>query len=71
MKKLCAYSDKYSYDIYLVHQFAILGPFSLMSLTGNLGINLVLILIMIVLCAAVVNFISTNIKKKLKMSLGL
>ena len=35
--------DKYSYDIYLTHQFWILGPFSLMKLTTSIKLNVVLI----------------------------
>ncbi|MBQ2242022.1 MAG: hypothetical protein II319_07775, partial [Clostridia bacterium] len=63
IKKICSYSDKYSYDIYLVHQFIILGPFSLMNLTGVLGLNLALIVIIVVVAAVVVNLISALIKR--------
>lgn len=65
IKKLCLYSDKYSYDVYLVHQFVILGPFSLMKLTNNIGLNIVLIMVIIVIMAVVVNFISTKIKYRI------
>ncbi len=67
IKKLCLYSDKYSYDIYLVHQFVILGPFSLMQFTEIIGINLMLILGIIVVSAIIVNFISDYIRSKLKI----
>ena len=63
IKKICSYSDKYSYDIYLVHQFVILGPFSLMNLTDVLALNLILIVIIVVVAAVVVNLISASIKK--------
>ncbi len=63
IKKICLYSDKYSYDVYLVHQFLILGPFSLMILTNNIGINIVLIIAITIACAVVVNYISTRIKR--------
>lgn len=63
IKKICSYSDKYSYDIYLVHQFVILGPFSLMNLTDDLGLNLILIVIIVVVAAVVVNLISASIKR--------
>ena len=33
-------SDEYSYEEYLVHQFVILGPFSLLGLFCVLGINI-------------------------------
>jgi peptidoglycan/LPS O-acetylase OafA/YrhL len=65
IKKICSYSDKYSYDIYLVHQFIILGPFSLMTLTGVLGLNLALIVIIVVVAAVVVNLISALIKRQI------
>ena len=64
LKKLCAYSDKYSYDVYLVHQFVILGPLSLMSFTGSLGINIALILVIIAVSAGIVHFLSTCIRNQ-------
>lgn len=66
IKKLCFYSDKYSYDIYLVHQFLILGPLSLMKITGIYGINIMLILVVTIICAIIVNFISSSVRYKLK-----
>jgi len=68
VRTLCDWSDQYSYDIYLVHQFVILGPFSLMALTGILGVNIVIILLVVVACAVVVNRISAMVKKKIKMA---
>jgi peptidoglycan/LPS O-acetylase OafA/YrhL len=66
IKKLCLCSDKYSYDVYLVHQFVILGPFSLMKFTHNIVLNIVLIMTIIVVGAIVVNFISTQIKYRIE-----
>lgn len=66
IKKLCLYSDMYSYDVYLVHQFVILGPFSLMEVTNNIGLNIVLILTTIIVASVVVNFVSTKIKYKIE-----
>ena len=37
-------SDKYSYEVYLVHAMIILGPFSLISFTQVLAVNIILIL---------------------------
>lgn len=65
IKKICGYSDKYSYDVYLVHQFVILGPFSLMHLTEMIGINLVLIMAIILVSSVLVNFISTRVRNKI------
>ncbi len=66
IKKLCIYSDKYSYDVYLVHQFVILGPFSLMKFTNNIGLNIVLIMAVIVVGSVIVNFVSNKIKYKIE-----
>lgn len=63
IKKICSYTDKMSYDIYLVHQFLILGPFTLMRLTPYLIINIIIILILIIILATIVNFLSNRTKK--------
>lgn len=60
--KMCDLSDKYSYDIYLVHLFFILGPFSLMALTPSLPINILLIIICIFVSSVFVNFLSCKIQ---------
>lgn len=49
MVKVLDVADKYSYETYLVHQFFILGPFSLMALTPVIPINIILILICIMI----------------------
>ena len=51
IKQFLNITDKFSYETYLVHQFLILGPFSLMTLTPYLGINILLILIGICILA--------------------
>lgn len=38
-------SDKYSYEGYLIHQFFILGPMTLMHLTNCTGVNILVVLI--------------------------
>lgn len=43
--KLLNISDKYSFEMYLVHQLLILGPFSLLTLTGNASVNIVIMLL--------------------------
>lgn len=68
IQKLCRCSDKYSYDVYLVHQFVIFGPFSLMKCTGILAVNVVLVIVTIVACAVVVNFVSGLIKNRIKVA---
>ena len=66
LNKILDLSDKYSYDVYLVHQFFILGPLSLMGITQYQGINILIICVIIILFAIVVNFLSQLIKKQLK-----
>lgn len=66
VRKLCAYSDKYSYDIYLTHNFLIFGPFSLMQFTEKTGINIVLIVLLILASAFCVNAVSGYIRNKWK-----
>lgn len=45
MSWLLSFTDKYTYELYLVHHMLILGPFSLMSVTGILPLNILIILI--------------------------
>lgn len=45
LKKILSVSDEYSYEVYLVHQLIILGPFSLMNVTNNVAINYIIILV--------------------------
>lgn len=44
-KRILDISDKYSYETYLVHQFLILGPFSLMARIQVFPLNIIVILI--------------------------
>lgn len=53
--------DKYSYCIYITHLIFILGPSSLLNLTNNLFLNLVLIFICIIVSAIVLNKITEKI----------
>lgn len=63
LRKLGDVSDNLSYDIYLVHQFFILGPFTLMELTGSLAVNILVIVIIAITLAVLVHFISGKLKK--------
>ena len=54
-------TDDYSYEGYLVHQFFILGPFSLMVLTKWRVINIFIILVSIIVCAFIVKMIERSI----------
>lgn len=44
IRKLLNMSDEYSFEMYLVHQLLILGPFSLLALTGNVMVNILIML---------------------------
>ena len=64
LEKVLKLFDKYSYDTYLVHHFVILGPFSLMKITGVLAVNILLVLTIIAVSAVIVNSISVFIKNR-------
>lgn len=49
-----SFTDCFSYEMYLTHQLIILGPFSLMSLTGMTWLNIVIILVLTVAFAFIV-----------------
>lgn len=55
--------DKYSYGTYLVHQFLIIGPFSLMALTDIRFLNIVIIIIGIGILAFVLHKAESSIIK--------
>jgi peptidoglycan/LPS O-acetylase OafA/YrhL len=56
-KGLLYYSDKYSYDIYIVHQIYILGAFTLIGLTGFLALDILIISVAIVISAVLLQLI--------------
>ncbi len=43
IRKVCDFSDKHSYPAYLFHQFVILGPLSLLEITNNVILNIVIV----------------------------
>lgn len=63
MNGLLRFTDKYSYEMYLVHHLIILGPFSLMALMGVNAVNIVIILVMTVLLAMMLKYISEILQK--------
>ncbi len=58
-------SDNYSYEVYLVHQYFILGPLTLMNLTPYAFINISLILLIVCVLAYAVKKLSLLLKKVL------
>ncbi len=63
--KVLDFSDSYSYEIYLVHQFFILGPLTMMEITPYKAVNIVIILISVVIYAVVAKKISFKIQSKI------
>lgn len=61
--KVLDFTDKYSYEIYLVHQFFILGPLSLMGFSDYLVINLLLTVLLVVLLGVTVKKTSDLIRR--------
>lgn len=57
-RKILRLSDKYSFEVYLVHQFFILGPMTLMELTKSRVVNLLVIVVVIAVCAFVVKILT-------------
>ena len=51
LERILIISDNFSYEGYLVHQFFILGPLSLMSLTRFIPLNIIIIIALILLSA--------------------
>lgn len=45
VQKLLKLSDEYSFEVYLVHHLLILGPFSLLALTGYSLVNILIMLL--------------------------
>ena len=56
-------TDRLSYDAYLVHQFFILGPMSLMALTRFATLNVTIVILLTVLSAVVAYLASSGIKR--------
>ena len=65
-EKVLRLSDKYSYEIYLVHQLVILGPFSLMSITNSYFINLFIVVVAICTFSFFVKIVEQNVLKMLR-----
>ena len=63
--KVLDFSDKYSYECYLTHQFFILNSMSLMNITQILVVNILLILILTFLTAWVVKKMSIYLQKNI------
>lgn len=52
-------SDKYSYSIYIVHQFFILSPFSLMGIVNFQILNLIVVTFVIICAGVLLQYLSS------------
>ena len=66
-KKFLDVSDSYSYECYLVHQLVILGPFSLMSITHSLSLNIVLIVLVITMLTVSLKFLEVFVMNNINI----
>jgi len=62
-KHILSFSDKYSYYIYLVHQIFILNYFSVLFLTKNMIVNIILIFILSFISGIILKIINDFILK--------
>lgn len=56
-------SDKYSFFIYIVHQFFILGPFTLMDLTNNPYLNIFIVIVAVLISAVILKYLVSIVEK--------
>lgn len=59
--RILKFSDKYSYSVYIVHQFFILSPFNLMTITLIKPFNWVIVLALVAVAAIILKYISEKI----------
>ena len=58
--KLLKLSDAYSFEVYLVHQLLILGPFSLLALTRFYSVNIFIMLVGVFILALLLKKVEKN-----------
>jgi len=68
--KILYYSDMLSYYVYLVHQIFILFDFSLLSITNNILINIVMIIIITIVSASILYILTKLINKFMHYSIN-
>ena len=61
--RLLELSDKYSFYIYIVHQIYILGPFTLLTATDSVPVNLGIVVVLILVSAVLLKFIADHIAR--------
>ena len=63
--KVTRFSDKYSYEVYLVHQLFILSPLTILTLTNSTSFNVILTLMVIITAGVTLQRINSIIQSKL------
>lgn len=58
IQTICSWSDRISYDIYLVHEFFLEGPFALIAITACVPINIAIFLTATIMSAVLINQVS-------------
>lgn len=66
--KVVSFSDKYSYEIYIVHQLFILSPLTLMTLTNYLVVNVVVTLLSKGISGIVLKTMTRKLQKTIKIA---
>lgn len=61
--RILNYSDKYSYYIYIVHQLFILSPFTLMTVTHNVWVNIIILLLSITISGIILQTTTAAINR--------
>lgn len=56
------WSDNYSYEVYIVHQLFILSPFTLLTLTSNLSINILLTILVILYSGYILGIVNRKVQ---------
>lgn len=57
IKILLDFTDRYSYDIFLVQMIYVKGILSVLNVTNNIFINIILTLILCIISAVVLKFV--------------
>ena len=66
LKKMTAWSDRYSYCVYLTHNLFILGGFSLLEITPWLIVNILLVVGATSISAIVLHWLSEYVNKGIR-----
>lgn len=70
VRKTLDWSDKYSYDIYIVHQPYILGDWSIYTLLGGFIKPTIIVVVLIIVSAVGLRFLAESTKKRFSFHRG-